>query len=107
MSSLHATTEFVAHVDDASAVLLRTETWADLDADTGYTAVSEPRQPLSEDFALTEESVVVNGVAFRRPQDGEWVATQESIESLVFGGLDETAGDFEARLVGLVTSPTG
>lgn len=105
--SLHADTEFSAFAGDDSAVLIRMETWADFEAGEARTIVSEPVELLSDEFVTTEETVVVDDLAFRRSDSGEWGEVDEQIQTMVLAGLGTTGNDFQTALTAFVLDVPG
>lgn len=88
IGSLRTDTDLTGFVEDASTVIFRADTRADLDAGVATQTVSQPLDLTSDEFIVTEETVISDGVAFRRSPDGDWREADEQIATMLFAGLD-------------------
>ncbi len=96
--SVHAVATVTAQIGNDSSVVLRSETWADLRLGNAKRVVSEPNAPASNSFVITEETVIVDGAAYRRSGDSAWKEVTADIGSMVLTGIDSTGEDLADSL---------
>lgn len=107
VTSVHAVATLTAHVGSDSSVILSSETWVDLGPGNAKQVVSEPDPPTSDEFVVTEETVILDGVAYRRSEDSGWLEVTDDIGSIVFTGIDATGDDLAASLRQFTQSEEG
>ena len=99
IGSLRTDTDVIGFVGDTGTVFLRVDTRADLDAGVATMAVSQPLDLASDEFIVTEETAVTDGVASRRSPDGAWEGVDEQIATMLFAGLVPSDGDVDLDAV--------